>query len=359
MDEKKSSKAGLSIGVILAIVFVGFGLLIGLTQLKSTKNLGNTITASPYEDMVLNDRGELVSYVGDKEEVEIPATYSLSSAPVTKTMTDTNLSNLQNKANRLGIDNYNISAKQETVSDGISTSLVTTYTMSFKAYSAIEGDTYTTKRINDYAFQNNQTVKKITLPSTLQRIGNLVFSNCMALEEINLPDSITYIGSNAFANCDSLREITLPASLNYISSGTFTDCQNLQKVDMKDGVTRINSNAFQECNSLSEIIFSKNLQQIEIHAFWYCYALKEVDLPESISYISHMAFYQCNALNKVIIRATSVPSGDSSMFYPSSNVKIYVIDDLVNTYKTASYWSSYASRIYALSTLEAEATVDV
>lgn len=359
MDEKKSSKAGLSIGVILAIVFVGFGLLIGLTQLKSTKNLGNTITASLYEDMVLNDRGELVSYVGDKEEVEIPATYSLSSAPVTKTMTDTNLSNLQNKANRLGIDNYNISAKQETVSDGISTSLVTTYTMSFKAYSAIEGDTYTTKRINDYAFQNNQTVKKITLPSTLQRIGNLVFSNCMALEEINLPDSITYIGSNAFANCDSLREITLPASLNYISSGTFTDCQNLQKVDMKDGVTRINSNAFQECNSLSEIIFSKNLQQIEIHAFWYCYALKEVDLPESISYISHMAFYQCNALNKVIIRATSVPSGDSSMFYPSSNVKIYVIDDLVNTYKTASYWSSYASRIYAISTLEAEATVDV
>jgi len=359
MDEKKSSKAGLSIGVILAIVFVGFGLLIGLTQLKSTKNLGNSITASPYEDMVLNDKGEFVSYVGEKEEVEIPATYSLSSAPVTKTMTDTNLSNLQNKANRLGIDNYNISAKQETVSDGISTSLVTTYTMSFKAYSAIEGDTYTTKRINDYAFQNNQNVKKITLPSTLQRIGNLVFSNCTQLSEINLPDSISYIGSNAFANCDSLKEITLPASLNYISSGTFTDCQNLQKVDMKDGVTRINSNAFQECNSLSEVIFSKNLQQIEIHAFWYCYALKEVDLPESISYISHMAFYQCNALNQVIIRATSVPTGDSSMFYPSSNVKIYVIDDLVNTYKTASYWSAYSSRIYALSTLEAQATTDV
>lgn len=358
MDEKKS-KAGLSIGVILAIVFVGFGLLIGLTQLKSTKNLGNTITASPYEDMVLNDKGEFVSYIGEKEEVEIPATYSLTSAPVTKTMTDTNLNSLQNKANRLGIDNYNISAKQETVSDGISTSLVTTYTMSFKAYSAVEGDTYTTKRINDYAFQNNHTVKKITLPTTIQRIGYSVFSNCTALTEISLPDSISYIGNQAFANCDSLKEITLPASLNYISSGTFTNCDNLQKVDMQDGVTRINSSAFEDCDSLSEIIFSKNLQTIEIHAFWYCYSLKEVDLPESISYISHMAFYQCHGLNTVIIRATSVPQGDSSMFYPSNSVKIYVLDDLVDTYKTASYWSSYSSRIYAISVLEAEATTDV
>lgn len=359
MDEKKSSKAGLSIGVILAIVFVGFGLLIGLTQLKSTKNLGNTITASPYEDMVLNDRGEFVSYVGDKEEVEIPATYSLSSAPVTKSMSDTNLSNLQNKANRLGIDNYTITAKQETVSDGISTSLVTTYTMSFKAYSAIEGDNYTTKRINDYAFQNNQTVKKVTLPSTILRIGNMAFSNCSYLEEINLPDSISYMGSNSFANCDSLKEITLPSGLNYISSGTFQDCDRLEKVDMKDGVTRINSNAFQDCDSLSEIIFSKNLQQIETHAFYYCYALREIDLPESVNYIAHMAFYQCNSLSQVIIRATAVPSGDSSMFYPTSTVKLYVLDDLVNSYKTASYWSQYSSRIYALSVLEAQATTDV
>ena len=359
MDEKKSSKAGLSSGVILAIVFVGFGLLIGLTQLKSTRNLGTNVTASPYENFILNDSGELVSYIGDEEEVEVPATYDLTSAPMTKTLSDTNITDLQNKANRLGITNYTISAKQETVSDGISTTLRTTYTMSFKAYNAVEGTTYTTKRIADFAFQNNYTVKKITLPTTLNRIGNYAFSNCTALTDIYLPDAITYIGSYAFSNCASIKEITLPANLNYISNGVFQECNNLEKVDMQDGVNIIYSNAFQNCTSLTEVIFSKTLQQIDIHAFWYCYALREVDLPESISYISHMAFYQCNALTTAIIRATSVPQCDSSMFYPTSSVKIYVLDDLVDEYRTTPYWSTYSSRIYALSVLEAEATTDV
>ena len=59
--------------------------------------------------------------------------------------------------------------------------------------------------------------------------------------------TVTSIGVNAFSELNSLREITLPSSVTVIRSGAFYDCTNLTKVNIPEGVTSIEGSAFSEC----------------------------------------------------------------------------------------------------------------
>lgn len=356
MDENKKSKAtGISIGLIVVVVFLAFGFLIGLTQTKGAKNLGNTSDYGPYADLCLSEEGELIYYTGTDTEVIIPETYSLGSVTQTKTITDTNINDLTNVANRLGIKNFSISAEQVTEQNalgGIDT--FTNYTLSFKAYTAVVGTDITTTRIGQYAFQDNETIEKITLPETLTYIEPYAFSNCVKLSEINLPNSITEIGDFAFQNCDGLKEITLPQNLRFIRNGLFQDCNNLEKVDMQDGIINIWSQAFYNCRNLTEIKFSTNLHQIETNAFFNCIALKEIELPASLTYMAHRSFYNCRALEKVVMNATNPPNGDSMMFTNTTNLKIYVPDDSYDTYINSYPWNNYSTKIFKVSELSTE-----
>lgn len=353
MDENKKSKAtGISIGLILIIVFVGFGFLIALTQLKSTKNLGAKQDASPYADFCFNESGALVYYSGEETEVTIPETYSLSPTAVTKTIKGTSLTNLENKANRLGLKNYNISVQSETISDGYSTMTAVTYTLTFKGFEAQLGADYTTKEIASYAFQDNQTIKKVVLPETIQSIGAYAFSYCTALNEINLPDSINNIGDWAFQNCDGLTEVTLPANLMTLQNGVFQECSKLQKVTMQDGIRNIWSQAFYNCRKLEEITFSVNLQSIDMNAFYYCTGLKTISLPSSISYIASRVFWGCSGLECVIIESYSPPQAEYETFTITNKLKFYVMDEAYDSYLYSYPWNNYSGYLYRLSELQ-------
>lgn len=69
------------------------------------------------------------------------------------------------------------------------------------------GNTYTVTEIGDNAFccmdgyQNSayRTIRKITLPDTIEKIGHYAFFRMAGLEEINMPSSLKSIGELAFA----------------------------------------------------------------------------------------------------------------------------------------------------------------
>jgi hypothetical protein len=57
----------------------------------------------------------------------------------------------------------------------------------------------------------------------------------------------------------------------------------------------------------------------------------------------------CSGLTSIIVNATTPPKlSNSNAFNNTNDCPIYVPSGSVNTYKSASGWSTYASRIQAI-----------
>ena len=95
--------------------------------------------------------------------------------------------------------------------------------------------------------------------------------------------------------------------------------------DMLQGVTSIGNSVFSNCTSLASITF-----------------------PNSVTNIGTQAFDNCPSLASITVEATNPPTLGSYVFGYAPNQVIYVPAESVDTYKAASGWSSYASKIQAI-----------
>ena len=145
-------------------------------------------------------------------------------------------------------------------------------------------------------------------------------------------DRITYLGIEVFRNYESLAVVDFP---NVTSTGVnvFYACYGLHTVNLPSLIS-INSNMFA-----------------------YSSLLKRLDFP-SVESISRGAFSSCSRLVTLILRKadTVCTLENVSAFSGTSIAKgtgfVYVPDDLVEQYKAATNWSTYASQIKPISELE-------
>ncbi len=192
----------------------------------------------------------------------------------------------------------------------------------------------------------------ITFSHAIISIGERAFEDCSSLTSITLPAGITQIGDYAFYFCTSLASITLPESLTQIEYSPFAGCGALSKFDGKfasaDGRYLIDDGvllAFAP-SGLTEYTLPEGVTQIGAYAFSYCTSLTSITLPESLTQIGASAFIDCTSLIEVYCKPTTPPAGGISMFhYNAPGRKIYVPAGSGEAYKTAQYWSDYASII--------------
>lgn len=144
-------------------------------------------------------------------------------------------------------------------------------------------------------FQDNKTLKKVTLPKNLKTLYN-TFQNCSSLSKVGNTAQITTVGSNTFYNCSSLTSIDL-SSCESIDYNTFYHCSNLQTVTLK-ACKSISSMAFYDCSNLQSVGDISKCTTIDSYAFQSCYALKAVDLSSCTS-LGESAFSSCNKLTSV------------------------------------------------------------
>ena len=85
--------------------------------------------------------------------------------------------------------------------------------------------------------------------------------------------------------------------------------------------------------------------------FASCSKLSSVVIPKTMEYIGKDAFSYCTSLTSVTCLAENPPElGTSAVFYNTNNCPIYVPPESVDAYKSATNWSTYASRIQAIPT---------
>ena len=76
---------------------------------------------------------------------------------------------------------------------------------------------------------NDQEIKDLVIPNTVDSIHNYAFEGCSALTSITIPNSVTSIGDEAFDKCSSLTSITIPESVTSIRY-SFHGCSSLTTV---------------------------------------------------------------------------------------------------------------------------------
>ena len=176
--------------------------------------------------------------------------------------------------------------------------------INFGTYSASNNNK--SNGIRAYAFYSCQSLQRVSLPNAIS-LPTSCFDACIALKDVNIP-SVSNINSSCFAGCSALEELKIPVA-TAIPAKLFNNCTSLKKVDC--AAASVDSSAFNNCVALEALIMRRTTVA----------TLKNVN-----------AFL-----------GTPIAAGASS-----DTCHIYVPSALVDSYKTATNWSTFASQIRAI-----------
>lgn len=160
-------------------------------------------------------------------------------------------------------------------------------------------------------------------------IGERCFNFCRNLISVDIPNSVTSIGAYAFNYCTSLESVSLSKNLTSINDGLFFQCFELRSIDVPDSVTNIGGSAFFSCSGMTSITIGSG-----------------------VTNLGYGIFNQCTSLSKLTINAVSPPIAQSGFLsdtkIASNKGYIYVPRESLDAYRHATNWSTYASRIQAI-----------
>ena len=162
------------------------------------------------------------------------------------------------------------------------------------------------------------------------------------------------------------------SELTEIREKAFYHCNKLTSVDLPN-VTTLGADAFHTCTWLETVNIPK-LTAIPYQCFYYGYSLPDkLVFPVCksiagyvISYaetkildilgggqIESFAFYRATSFTTLILRnaetVTTLQAAPRSIFADYTSVTVYVPDNLLETYKTATNWAKMATQIKGLS----------
>lgn len=184
-----------------------------------------------------------------------------------------------------------------------------------------ESSVFNGSRTNFYV--NNSQVTNLTIPSKITELKTYTFFYALTITGVTIPSTVTSIGGIGTFQSSGLRNVTVPSSVtSWNGSNTFANCKSLTKATLNNSGA-VGRNAFMNCSNLTSVTFGNNITEI-----------------------GDGAFTGCTKLESVTFNSTTPPTIDSTSFGAiPSTLKFYVPCSAVNTYKTASVWSSYASQI--------------
>ena len=147
--------------------------------------------------------------------------------------------------------------------------------------------------IHDYAFSQSG-IKSVNAPN-ITGAGSYIFSDCKSLKEASFNNLLT-AGQNMFAACSELTNVSMP-NLTKISAYAFKNCSKFH--GEFPYVTSVDMYAFQSAGQTSVTVkeFPK-LTTVGAAAFQYAYSVELVDTP-IITTISSSAFRNCRTLKTI------------------------------------------------------------
>ena len=246
------------------------------------------------------------------------------------------------------------------------------YQDDFTVPEKIFNNSYTVTGIGDNAFYNQEGLKTVFMPATIEVIGDSAFAFCGNLTQVQLPTSLKSIGEKAFFVCKKLHSIALPDGLKTIKNSAFAFCNGLDSICFPNGLTSISDkvcqnchqlksisipasvevigeNAFQNCRELQTITLSNGTREIGKGAFAGCRGLIVVDLPQSISSLADNCFEGCDDIAAVYCHGQNPPQCADNAFSPQViDAILYVPEKTDETYEMQGFKSKGFDKIKTL-----------
>ena len=154
---------------------------------------------------------------------------------------------------------------------------------------------------------------------------NLNNSAKRCIKRVEIGTNVTFIGNYAFQYCSGMVSAKIHSGATSIGSKAFSSCAQMTSVEIPDSVTEIKSSAFETCSRLATIKIPNSVTSIASNAFYGCYGAVCYDFTQH----------------------TAVPPlSDTNVFrHCPSDCQIRVPSALVDEWKAATNWSTYADYI--------------
>ena len=203
---------------------------------------------------------------------------------------------------------------------------------------------YKVVSIGRKAFYDNDAIKEVTIPASVEKIGANAFIDCYKLSKVTFEkdSKCKYIYGGAFA-CTGITKIIIPSTVECLYGsdgessiwGAFERCSKLKTVVFENeskckligpgtfcftAISAINIpcsvikisgydydfGAFQGCQSLQKVTFASGskCESIGMMAF-YNTAITSITIPSSVETIDWYAFMDCKKLSKVTFASGS------------------------------------------------------
>ena len=207
------------------------------------------------------------------------------------------------------------------------------------------------------AFRYCKELVSATMPDSLTTLQEGAFHGCDKLEIINIPSNVTTIGRYAFYGDGKLKYTNENAFLNVTSIGeaaffkTGFDGQDLRFPNCAGNIVAF-SFGYCKCRSLylgkvSSVSGDWGNDYNPLHKMPN---LEYAIFGDSLTSFGQNNFIDCNQLNTLIFLSITPPSLGGSIYSTSNNgFSIYVPDDSIPSYQTATNWSRYAGLIRGIS----------
>ena len=221
----------------------------------------------------------------------------------------------------------------------------------------------------------------------ITEVGRYAFSNCTSLVLVDLPE-VTRIHPYSFPGCNALDTLRIPkakpALQSWESAFDFRGLSSLHTLELSDAVDWKYSNMFNGCADLETLslpnttifgqascrgctslntVYAPKVHTINNTAFYSCSSLTMLDLPSLTAINGFDQFNSCTSLRALVLRNTdAVCTLNISRTFKDTPIEngtgyIYVPRALVDSYKAATNWSTYADQIRAVEDYTVDGTI--
>ena len=140
-------------------------------------------------------------------------------------------------------------------------------------------------------------------------------------------DCVDTIGGSSLYQCSGLTSVTIPTSVVKFEPHSMVGMKSLTHLDIPSSVSYVGNYALSACESLTGLTFSN-----------------------SLTFIGDGALSLCSGLNYVIFESIVPPETNGQPLNTHGNAyPIYVPDNSIELYRTATGWKRYYSRYRPLS----------
>lgn len=205
--------------------------------------------------------------------------------------------------------------------------------------------------IKGYSLNGCSLLRDIQWANTITSIGGYSFQNCINLTSVEIPASVSSIGTYAFASCTNLRNVTIPSSVRSIGDFAFTT-SGIINLTISEGVTSLGQQCFASNTALVNLVIPDSVTTLGNAPFRQCSGLKNITIGSGITSLVNEMFWTAKP-DTLTMRRTTPPTALANNFqtWPTHIYVPYSEDhSVLNAYKAASVWSTYADRIEEIPT---------